>query len=122
MKCILFLGQKLLSCPPSWKPMLAPSSANIAGALQGPSNVSPPRQAIAPRQRRLAPVKVIVEAVSKATKPGFTKFDPFAEGQGQWYDAGTERTCEMLEKIGYKILDPDVETIPRDPIIHFVKP
>jgi phospholipid N-methyltransferase len=79
-------------------------------------------QAVAPRQKRLAPVRVFVEAVSKATKPGFTKFDPFAEGQGQWHDAGTKRTCDMLEKIGYKILDADVETIPRDPIIHFVKP
>jgi hypothetical protein len=41
---------------------------------------------------------------------------------GRWYDAGINRTCAMLESVGYKILDPDVGTNPRDPIIHFRKP
>lgn len=41
---------------------------------------------------------------------------------GRWYHAGTDRTCEMLESIGYSILDPDVGTCHRDPILHFVKP
>jgi hypothetical protein len=41
---------------------------------------------------------------------------------GRWYDAGAERTCEMLERFGYEILDYDVGTCPRDPIIHFRKP
>ncbi len=41
---------------------------------------------------------------------------------GRWYHAGIERTCAMLESVGYRILDPDVGTCLRDPIIHFVKP
>ncbi len=55
-------------------------------------------------------------------QPSFLKIDDFGDAQGHWYDAGTKRTSEMLEKIGYKVLDSDVGTIPRDPIIHFVKP
>jgi hypothetical protein len=41
---------------------------------------------------------------------------------GRWYNAGIERTCFMLRNVGYRIIDPDVGTILRDPIIHFVKP
>ena len=40
---------------------------------------------------------------------------------GRWYHAGIERTCAMLQKVGYQILDPDVGTCLRDPIIHFYK-
>lgn len=40
---------------------------------------------------------------------------------GRWYDAGTERTCDMLRSLGYKIVDSDVGTLYRDPIIHFRK-
>jgi hypothetical protein len=79
-------------------------------------------QGLAPKRKKLAPVRIVFEAVSKATKPTFRKTDDFAEGQGHWYDAGTERTCAMLEKIGYEIFDADIGTSPRDPIIHFVKP
>ena len=79
-------------------------------------------QGLAPKRKKLAPVRIVFETVSKVTKPTFRKVDDFADGQGHWYDAGTERTCEMLEKIGYKVVDADVGTSPRDPIIHFVKP
>jgi hypothetical protein len=41
---------------------------------------------------------------------------------GRWFDAGIKRTCAMLEAVGYKIVDPDVGTNLRDPIIHFRKP
>jgi hypothetical protein len=41
---------------------------------------------------------------------------------GRWYNAGLERTCAMLEDAGYRIIDPDVGSLHRDPIIHFVKP
>lgn len=41
---------------------------------------------------------------------------------GRWYHAGIKPTCEMLQAIGYEIVDPDVGTNPRDPIIHFKKP
>lgn len=38
-----------------------------------------------------------------------------------WYHAGTRRTCEMLEGVGYRVVDPDVGADPRSPIVHFVK-
>jgi hypothetical protein len=40
---------------------------------------------------------------------------------GRWYDAGLNRTCGMLKDLGYEVLDPDVGTCLRDPIIHFRK-
>jgi hypothetical protein len=40
----------------------------------------------------------------------------------RWYHAGTQRTCQMLRETGYQIVDEDVGTCHRDPIIHFVKP
>jgi len=43
-------------------------------------------------------------------------------GPGQWYAAGGARTCAMLKRAGYEIVDPDVGTNVRDPIIHFRKP
>jgi hypothetical protein len=44
-----------------------------------------------------------------------------APSPGRWYDAGVERTCLMLESLGYQVVDPDVGTCLRDPIIHFRK-
>ena len=41
---------------------------------------------------------------------------------GRWYHAGIERTCSMLTQTGYHIVDPDVGTCLRDPVIHFIKP
>jgi hypothetical protein len=38
---------------------------------------------------------------------------------GRWYNNDLERTCIMLEREGYRIIDPDVGTNLRDPIIHF---
>jgi hypothetical protein len=38
-----------------------------------------------------------------------------------WYDAGADRTCEMLEAVGYQVVDRDVGADPRSPIVHFVK-
>ena len=77
---------------------------------------------LSPQRKNLAPFKFVFKKFSKILQPSFMKTDDFGDNQGHWYDAGTERTCEMLEKIGYRIIDSDVGTIPRDPIIHFVKP
>jgi hypothetical protein len=41
---------------------------------------------------------------------------------GRWYNAGIDRTCAMLSGFGYEIIDRDVGTLLRDPIIHFRKP
>lgn len=38
-----------------------------------------------------------------------------------WYDAGTERTVEMLTRLGYHVVEADVEADPRSPIVHFVR-
>jgi hypothetical protein len=40
---------------------------------------------------------------------------------GRWFNASIARTSEMLEDAGYKVIDPDVGTNLRDPIIHFRK-
>lgn len=77
---------------------------------------------LAPEKRNLAPLKWMFGYFAKKTEAAFLQTDDFDQKQGQWHDAGTERTCEMLERIGYRIVDRDVGTIPRDPIIHFTKP
>lgn len=79
-------------------------------------------RALMPTRKRLTPVKKLLEAFSSATRPSFLTTDVFAEGQGHWHDAGAARTCEMLEAAGYKVIDSDVGVLPRDPIIHFMKP
>lgn len=78
--------------------------------------------ALAPKKGKFA-VKRLFDIFSKATRPPFLTLDVFNEdSQGHWYDAGTERTCEMLEKVGYKIIEKDIGIIARDPMIHFIKP
>jgi hypothetical protein len=41
---------------------------------------------------------------------------------GRWYHAEGGRVYEMLERTGYVVLDEDVGTSLRDPIVHFMKP
>lgn len=41
---------------------------------------------------------------------------------GRWYHAGVQETCEMLESIGWEVLEPDVGLCLRDPIVCFRKP
>jgi len=77
---------------------------------------------LAPRRRQMWPVRKVFDAISFISRPAFRRTEVFTGEQGTWYDAGTDRTCMMLESIGYQIVDPDVETISRDPVIHFVKP
>ena len=77
---------------------------------------------LAPEKRNLAPLKWMFGYFAKKTDAAFLRIDDFDPKQGQWHDAGTDRTCQMLERVGYKIIDRDVGTIPRDPIIHFIKP
>ncbi|MCU0238682.1 MAG: class I SAM-dependent methyltransferase [Pyrinomonadaceae bacterium] len=79
-------------------------------------------QGLSPQRKSLAPVSSVFRTFSKMTRPTFTKIDDFADAQGHWHDAGEARTCEMLEKLGYKVINSDVGTIPRDVIVHFMKP
>ncbi len=41
---------------------------------------------------------------------------------GRWYNAGTERTCQLLRDLGYLVVSADIGLSPRDPIIHFQQP
>lgn len=40
---------------------------------------------------------------------------------GRWYHHGINETCVLLESLGYKVLDRDVQVNHRDPVIHFTK-
>jgi len=40
---------------------------------------------------------------------------------GRWYDTDLSKVCLLLENLGYTVIDPDVGTNLRDPIIHFKK-
>lgn len=83
------------------------------------------------RSRALAPLRYVFSLLkdfevrrawnqhSRSLRPPDTDLDP---KPGRWFHAGLDRTCAMLEASGYQIVDPDVGTVPRDPIIHFRKP
>jgi hypothetical protein len=43
------------------------------------------------------------------------------QGPGRWYGSSIELICHILRTAGYKIIDPDVGTCLRDPIIYFRK-
>lgn len=71
------------------------------------------------RQRHL-PIMPLLKHLTGIQKIQIMEADKDDEpSPGRWYNAGTERTCAMLEKTGYEIVDPDVGTCLRDPIIHF---
>jgi hypothetical protein len=77
----------------------------------------------APVGKRYAPFRKMLEWAMQIDRP--QPMVPNVNDEpapGRWYNAGTERTCAMLEKHGFKVVDKDVGTLPRDPIIHFVKP
>jgi hypothetical protein len=56
------------------------------------------------RWHRRAPIKI---SASQKPRPG------------RWYDAGAQRTADMLASLGYRVLDVDVGSCLRDPIVHF---
>jgi len=75
-----------------------------------------------PKSRRYLPLKWLFMYLMKREKVRPVQPDLDDEPKpGRWYNAGIERTCSMLLDAGYKIIDPDVGTNLRDPIIHFIK-
>lgn len=75
-----------------------------------------------PGWRRYLPLKLLFLYLMKREKYHFIHADGNDDPIGRkWYHAGVERTCTMLQDIGYQISDPDVGTCHRDPIIHFIK-
>jgi hypothetical protein len=82
-----------------------------------------------PRQRlRTVPLRLLFSflmKIERAWTPNQAVMAPDRDidpSPGRWFHAGTERTCAMLERTGYEIVDPDVGTVLRDPVIHFRKP
>jgi hypothetical protein len=68
------------------------------------------------------PLKQLLLYFLKRKEPNFLNSDEDdTPTPGRWYHAGVERTCLMLQNAGYKIIDSDVGTCHRDPIIHFTK-
>ena len=45
-----------------------------------------------------------------------------APSPGRWYDCDKDKVAHILESLGYQVLDKDVGTNLRDPILHFIKP
>jgi hypothetical protein len=70
------------------------------------------------------PVRMLAAAYRRLKPHPFTRLPLDGDDRpspGRWYNAGTERTCEMLEQLGYTVVEPDMQVNHRDPVIHFVK-
>lgn len=79
--------------------------------------------ALVPAGRRRAPLRQLAAAVGRASRPRQMPPDPEdAIRPGRWFHAGTARTAAMLRTFGYDVIDEDVGTSLRDPIVHFRKP
>ncbi len=49
------------------------------------------------------------------------EIEELEQGPGRWFGSSIEDVCHILKTNGYKIIDPDVGTCLRDPIIYFKK-
>lgn len=91
-------------------------------AADAVDQVSPWRRLL-PERRRYAPARALLRGIER-TLDAPQRMPPDTDDvprPGRWYDAGTERTCSLLEDVGYRVLDPDMGVNYRDPVIHFVK-
>ena len=78
--------------------------------------------ALIPKSRRYLPLKWFLMHLKKRDNIRILPMDESDEPKpGRWYHSGILRTCSMLEEVGYQIVDSDVGTCLRDPIIHFIK-
>ena len=82
------------------------------------------REQTAPQGKKYALPRFVQKSVSRFKRETLQELRSFSRSKkrGKWYDAGKERTAEMLKSFGYEIIDEDVGTIPRDVIVHFRKP
>lgn len=79
-------------------------------------------KALMPKARKFILLKYLFAYFIKREKLQIKNPDENDEpSPGRWYHAGIERTCSMLQEVGYKIVDPDIGTCLRDPVIHFLK-
>jgi hypothetical protein len=80
-----------------------------------------PWSRLLPGRRRYAPARAVLRGLEKfveAPQPVSPDVDDVPR-PGRWYDAGIDRTCELLESVGYTVLDRDMGVSHRDPVIHF---
>ena len=62
--------------------------------------------------------KMDLEPVSKSRDKNLWT----ADGNFGWYHWGVDRACQSLTRVGFEIVEPDIEVCQRDPLIHFRKP
>jgi len=79
-------------------------------------------RAVMPSSAKYFLAKMLFAYFMKRKRPRSVPVDENDEPRpGRWYHAGIERTSSMLMDVGYHVVDSDVGTCLRDPIIHFVK-
>jgi hypothetical protein len=72
--------------------------------------------------KRLIKKWILPSLAVEKIQPKTPDKDDNPKAGGRWYHAGIRETCAMLTDVGYSVVDPDVGTCLRDPVIHFVKP
>ena len=76
-----------------------------------------------PKGYKYLPLNWFFKLLIKGKEPRLIKDGEHSKPMpGGWHNAGIRKTCSMLEDVGYQIIDSDVGTCIRDPVIHFIKP
>ncbi len=75
---------------------------------------------------RYLPARLVWNLLAAVKKPTNLrhkdKSRPIAAGAVNWFHLGLDDACAMLERCGYRIVDPDMGVNHRDPVIHFLRP
>jgi phospholipid N-methyltransferase len=76
--------------------------------------------------RRLLPIRILWRLVFSVLRTHkVSRLDALEDGTpspGRWYHLGAANCAQMLQAIGFKVIDVDVGVNHRDPIVHFEKP
>lgn len=80
-----------------------------------------PRNALRRAWNRVATV-ALSKKYPRADWQLLRKDDSLEPDPGRFYHAGAKDTAIMLRRLGYDVLDEDVGTVHRDPILHFTRP
>jgi hypothetical protein len=73
-------------------------------------------------RRRLRPLRALWKMLGgEIQQPRMSRSEDDVPRPGRWYNAGIERTCAMLQDLGYRVLDSDMGVSHRDPLIHCVR-
>ena len=76
--------------------------------------------------RRYAPVRLLWRFFNRINRAdNITTKDESSEKSDEesvsWRNLSISDACEILERNGYRVVDPDMELLHRDPIIHFLR-